>query len=164
MSKDNVVVGFVGLGTMGGRMAANVQRAGFKLIVHDLHKQAASHHLAAGAIWADSPRALAREADVIFSSLPEPSDVEAVSLGGDGLIAGIKPGAAYFDLSTNSPSVVKKLNAAFAAAAQLVQHPASWQSGSAGTKTSSTNTRPYSTRSATRPPILGRSAAPPWRS
>ena len=114
MSKDNVVVGFVGLGTMGGRMAANVQRAGFKLVVHDLHRQAASHHLAAGAIWADSPRALAREADVIFSSLPEPSDVEAVALAGDGLIAGIKPGAAYFDLSTNSLSVVKKLNAAFA--------------------------------------------------
>ncbi len=114
MSKDNVVVGFVGLGTMGGRMAANVQRAGFKLVVHDLHRQAASHHLAAGAIWADSPRALAREADVIFSSLPEPSDVEAVALAEDGLIAGIKPGAAYFDLSTNSLSVVKKLNAAFA--------------------------------------------------
>jgi phosphoglycerate dehydrogenase-like enzyme len=50
MYKDNVVVGFVGLGTMGGRMAANVQRAGFKLVVHDLHRQAASHHLAAGAI------------------------------------------------------------------------------------------------------------------
>ena len=114
MSKDNTTVGFVGLGTMGGRMAANVQRAGFKLLVHDLHRQAASHHLAAGAIWADSPRALAREADVIFSSLPEPSDVEAVALGPDGLIAGIKPGAAYFELSTNSPSVVKKLNAAFA--------------------------------------------------
>lgn len=114
MSKDNVTVGFVGLGTMGGRMAANVQRAGFKLIVHDLHRQAASHHLADGAIWAESPRALAREADVIFSSLPEPSDVEAVALGPDGLVAGIKPGAAYFDLSTNSPSVVKKLNAAFA--------------------------------------------------
>jgi 3-hydroxyisobutyrate dehydrogenase len=114
MSKDNVTVGFVGLGTMGGRMATNVQRAGFKLLVHDLHRQAASHNLADGAIWADSPRALATEADVIFSSLPEPSDVEAVALGADGLIAGIKPGAAYFDLSTNSPSVVKKLNAAFA--------------------------------------------------
>ena len=101
MSKDNVTVGFVGLGTMGGRMAANVQKAGFKLLVHDLHRQAASHHLADGAIWADSPRALAREADVIFSSLPEPSDVEAVALGPDGLVAGIKPGAAYFDLSTN---------------------------------------------------------------
>src|SRR5438128_635723 len=81
MSKDNVTVGFVGLGTMGGRMAANVQRAGFRLIVHDLHRQAASHHLADGAVWADSPAALARQADVIFSSLPEPSDVEAVALG-----------------------------------------------------------------------------------
>ena len=94
MSKDNVTVGFVGLGTMGGRMAANVQRAGFKLIVHDLHRQAASHHLADGAVWADSPAALARQADVIFSSLPEPSDVEAVALGPDGLNAAIKPGEA----------------------------------------------------------------------
>ena len=114
MAKDNIIVGFVGLGTMGGRMATNLQKAGFQLVVHDLHRQAASHHLNAGAVWADSPCALAREADVIFSSLPEPSDVEAVALGRDGLIAGIKPGAAYFDLSTNSPSVVKKLNAAFA--------------------------------------------------
>jgi len=114
MSKDNVTVGFVGLGTMGGRMAANLQKAGYKLIVHDLHRQAASHHLNAGAIWADTPRALAMDADVIFSSLPEPPDVEAVALGPDGLIAGIKSGAAYFDLSTNAPSMVKKLNAAFA--------------------------------------------------
>jgi 3-hydroxyisobutyrate dehydrogenase-like beta-hydroxyacid dehydrogenase len=126
MAKDNVVVGFVGLGTMGGRMAANLQKAGFKLVVHDLHRQAASHHLNAGAIWADSPRTLASQADVIFSSLPEPSDVEAVALGPDGLIAGIKPGAAYFDLSTNSPSVVKKLHAAFAAkGAHMLDAPVS---------------------------------------
>jgi 3-hydroxyisobutyrate dehydrogenase len=51
---------------------------------------------------------------VIFTSLPEPPDVEAVALGPDGLMGGVKPGTAYFDLSTNSPSVVKKLNAAFA--------------------------------------------------
>jgi len=114
MSKDNVVVGFVGLGTMGGRMAANLQKAGFKLVVHDLHRQAASHHLNAGAIWADSARTLASQADVMFTSLPEPSDVEAVARGPDGLLAGIRPGAAWFDLSTNSPSVVKALHAAFA--------------------------------------------------
>jgi 3-hydroxyisobutyrate dehydrogenase-like beta-hydroxyacid dehydrogenase len=114
MSRDNVVVGFIGLGTMGSRMAANLQKAGYKLIVHDLHRQAASHHLSAGATWADSPRALARQADVIFSSLPEPSDVETVALGLDGLLAGIKADVAYFDLSTNSPAVVKKLHAAFA--------------------------------------------------
>jgi len=114
MSKSNIVVGFIGLGTMGGRMAANLQAAGFKLVVHDLHRQAASHHLNADATWADSPRALASDADVIFSSLPEPSDVEMVTLGEQGLAAGIKPGAAYFDLSTNSPSVVKKLHTVLA--------------------------------------------------
>jgi 3-hydroxyisobutyrate dehydrogenase len=114
MSIHTVVVGFVGLGTMGGRMATNLQKAGFKLVVHDLHRQAASHHLNAGAVWAESPRALASQSDVIFTSLPEPADVEAVVLGPDGLLAGIKPGAAYFDLSTNAPAVVKKLNAAFA--------------------------------------------------
>jgi 3-hydroxyisobutyrate dehydrogenase len=114
MSKDNIVVGFIGLGTMGGRMATNLQKAGFKVVVHDLYRQAASHHLNAGAVWADSPRALASQSDVIFTSLPEPADVEAVALGSDGLLAGIKPGAAYFDLSTNAPAMVKKLNAAFA--------------------------------------------------
>ena len=114
MSKNNAVVGFIGLGTMGGPMASNLQKAGYKLVVHDLHRQAASHHLAAGAQWAESPGALARNADVIFSSLPEPSDVETVALGPDGLISGMKPGAAYFDLSTNAPSLVKKLHAAFA--------------------------------------------------
>src|SRR5436190_3484789 len=114
MTKQNMLVGFVGLGTMGGRMAANLQKAGFKLIVHDLHRQAASHHLNTGAIWADTPRVLASQTDVIFSSLPEPVDVEAVALGPDGLISGMKAGAAYFDLSTNSPAVVKKLHAAFA--------------------------------------------------
>jgi 3-hydroxyisobutyrate dehydrogenase len=107
MAKDDVVVGFIGLGIMGGRMAANLQKAGYKLVVHDLQRQAASHHLNAGAAWADNPRALAGRSDVIFSSLPEPPDVEAVALGPDGLIAGMKPGTAYFDLSTNSPSVVR---------------------------------------------------------
>jgi 3-hydroxyisobutyrate dehydrogenase len=115
MSKDPILVGFVGLGTMGGKMAANLQKAGYKLVVHDIRRQAASHHLNAGAIWADSPRALATQADVMFTSLPEPHDVEAVALGPEGLLAGIKPGAAYFDLSTNSPLMVRRLADAFAA-------------------------------------------------
>src|SRR5258708_23117676 len=96
MSEDSMVVGFVGLGTMGSRMAANVQKAGLKLLVHDLHRQAASHHLKAGAIWADSPRALAGQADVIFSSLPEPADVQAVALAPPRLIARLHPGPPPF--------------------------------------------------------------------
>jgi 3-hydroxyisobutyrate dehydrogenase len=109
-----VQVGFVGLGMMGSRMAGNLQKGGFKLVVNDLRKDTAASHLAAGAAWADTPKALATQADVIFTSLPEPPDVEKVALSANGLLAGIKKGAAWFDLSTNAPSVVKKLSAAFA--------------------------------------------------
>src|ERR1700755_546609 len=98
---EEVVVGYIGLGTMGGRMATNIQKAGYKLIVHDLHRQSASHHLQASAEWADTPRALAEKCDVIFTSLPEPADVERVALGAGGLIEGMKKGAAHFDMSTN---------------------------------------------------------------
>jgi 3-hydroxyisobutyrate dehydrogenase len=107
-------VGFIGLGTMGARMASNLQKAGYKLVVNDLRNDAAAPHLAAGAVWADTPRRLAEQADVIFTSLPEPPDVEKVALAADGLLAGIKPDAVWFDLSTNSQSLVKKLAAAFA--------------------------------------------------
>jgi len=111
---DGIVVGYIGLGTMGGRMATNLQKAGYKLIVHDLHRQSASHHLQNGAEWADTPRALAKKCDVIFTSLPEPADVERVALGADGLIDGIRNGAVYFDMSTNAQSVVKKIYDSFA--------------------------------------------------
>ena len=107
-------IGFVGLGTMGSRMAGNLQKAGHQLVVHDLRKEAAAPCLATGAVWADTPRALAAQCDLIFTSLPEPPDVEAVALSPEGLLAGVRPGAAWFDLSTNSPSLVKRLAAAFA--------------------------------------------------
>jgi 3-hydroxyisobutyrate dehydrogenase len=123
---NELVVGFIGLGTMGGRIAANIQKAGYEVIVHDLHRQSASHHLQAGATWAETPRALAEKSDVIFTSLPEPADVERVALGADGLIEGAKKGAAYFDLSTNSPAVVKRIHDAFAArGAQMLDAPVS---------------------------------------
>jgi 3-hydroxyisobutyrate dehydrogenase-like beta-hydroxyacid dehydrogenase len=106
-------VGFIGLGMMGAGMAANLQKAGHQLVVHDLHRQAASRHLADGAIWAATPRAVAEQCEVIFTSLPTPPDVEAVALGEDGLLAGMQPGSAYFDLSTNSVALVRQLHATF---------------------------------------------------
>lgn len=107
------LVGFVGLGTMGARMAANLQRGGYRLIVHDLHREAAEPLMADGAVWAESPQAVAAQTDVFFTSLPEPADVETAVLGPRGLLSGVKHGAACFDLSTNSPIVVKRLAAAF---------------------------------------------------
>ncbi len=107
-------VGFIGLGTMGGHMAANLQKAGFRLIVNDVRRAAAEAHLAGGATWADTPRALAAQCDVIFTSLPGPPEVEAVALGRDGLIEGVRADAAYFDLSTNARATVRRISAAFA--------------------------------------------------
>ena len=107
-------VGFIGLGTMGASMAANLQKAGYELVVHDIRRAAAERHMAAGAIWADSPKALAEQCEVIFTSLPGPPEVEEVALGANGLLAGMKDGSAYFDLSTNSPTRVRELNRRFA--------------------------------------------------
>jgi 3-hydroxyisobutyrate dehydrogenase len=123
---NDIVVGFIGLCTMGGKIATNIQKAGYKVIVHDLHRQSAGHHLQAGAEWADTPRAVAEKSDVIFTSLPEPADVERVALGADGLIEGVKKSTAYFDLSTNAQSVVKALHDAFAAkGAHMLDAPVS---------------------------------------
>jgi 3-hydroxyisobutyrate dehydrogenase-like beta-hydroxyacid dehydrogenase len=134
MGSETVVIGFIGLGTMGGHMAANLQERGYRLIVHDARQAAAAGHLAKGATWAASPRTLAEQVDVVFTSLPEPADVEEVALGAEGLIAGVRRGAAFFDLSTNSPAVVRKLNAAFAAkGADMLDAPVS--GGPAGAKT-----------------------------
>jgi len=107
-------VGFIGLGTMGRHMAANLQKAGHELVVHDVRREAAESHIKAGARWADSPRAVAEAAEVIFASLPEPKDVESVALDEkNGLLSGMTAGKAFFDLSTNSPTVVRRLYAIF---------------------------------------------------
>ena len=102
-------VGFIGVGTMGAGMASNMQKGGNELVVNDLTRQAASRHLNAGAIWAESPKAVAQACDVVFTSLPTPSDVEKVGTGENGLMEGLRPGSAWFDLSTNAVDVVRSL-------------------------------------------------------
>ena len=109
--------GFIGLGTMGASMAANlqkgVQKDGHTVLVHDVRREAASTHIKNGAIWADSPASIAAECEIIFSSLPGPVEFEAVSYGDTGLLATIRPDAAYFDLTTNSPTTVRKAHAEY---------------------------------------------------
>ncbi|MSQ27055.1 MAG: NAD(P)-dependent oxidoreductase [Dehalococcoidia bacterium] len=107
-------IGFIGLGTMGHHMAANLMAAGHTLVVHDLRREAAARHLASGATWAETPAEVAEQTDVVFTSLPGPPEVEAVALGEAGLLKGLSPGKVYFDLSTNSPTLVRHIHDVFA--------------------------------------------------
>src|SRR5271165_3030870 len=113
-AERNMRVGFIGLGMMGKGMAANLQKAGHDLVVHDLSRAAAEPFLAKGAVWANAPKQVAEQSEVIFTSLPVPADVEQVALGANGLIEGMRPDAAFFDMSTNSVATVRKIHAAFA--------------------------------------------------
>lgn len=107
-------VGFIGLGTMGAGIALNVIRGQHSLVVHDINRRSADPHLELGATWADTPREVAAASEVVFTSLPGPTEVQAVALGDDGILAGLSVGQAYFDLSTNSPTVMRELHARFA--------------------------------------------------
>src|SRR5256712_4639977 len=100
-------IGFIGLGTMGRHMASNLIRAGHALVVHDVRREAAAPHRDAGAGWADTPRAVAEATDVVFTSLPGPPEVEAVALGEQGLLAGLKAGKGLFDPTPNPPPPVR---------------------------------------------------------
>jgi 3-hydroxyisobutyrate dehydrogenase-like beta-hydroxyacid dehydrogenase len=106
-------VGFIGVGTMGRHMASNLMKGGYELVVNDVRREAAAPHLKAGATWADTPRAVAAATEVVFTSLPGPVEVESVALGEQGLLSGMAAGKVYFDLSTNSPAVVRKIHEVF---------------------------------------------------
>ena len=112
-------VGFIGLGHMGKLMAAAVLRAGYELTIHDIRPEAAEDPLLAGARWADTPRATAAASDVLITSLPGPEQVDAVVLGPDGVLSGLRPGTFYIDMSTSTPGEMRKI--ADAAAGRSVQ-------------------------------------------
>jgi 3-hydroxyisobutyrate dehydrogenase len=106
-------VGFIGLGNMGSHMARHIIQAGYEVMVHDLSETAAESHLELGADWGGTPAEVARFADVVFTSLPGPKEVEVVALGDSGIVEGAHDDLIYVDLSTNSPVTVKKIHQRF---------------------------------------------------
>lgn len=104
-------LGFIGLGTMGRHMARHLIEAGHDVTVHDVRREAADEHVAAGATWSDTVAGVCPGAVAVFTSLPGPPEVQAVVLGEGGLAASMEPGSAYFDLSTNSPTVLRGIHA-----------------------------------------------------
>ena len=94
-------IGFIGLGAMGRHMAANLQRAGHEVQAHDLRR------VEGFADWKSTAAEAARGCEVLFTSLPGPKEVEAIAKQ---VRADIPEGAAWFDLSTNSPECVRRLH------------------------------------------------------
>jgi 3-hydroxyisobutyrate dehydrogenase len=119
-------LGFIGTGTMGNPIAARLIDAGHELVVSDVSRAATVKLEQRGARRAASPRAVASECAVVFSSLPGPAQVRAVVEGPDGLLAAQRAGLVHIDLSTSSYEAVQSLAAVEAAAgALLVDAPVS---------------------------------------
>ncbi len=108
-------IGWVGTGVMGRSMCGHLLAAGCTARVHTRTRERATDLLAKGAAWAASPREAAAGADVIFSMVGFPSDVEDVILGPDGVLAGAEAGAVIVDMTTSQPSLAVRIHAAAAA-------------------------------------------------
>lgn len=106
-------VGFIGLGTMGIGMASNLRKAGYDLVVHDVRKESAQPLLEANAAWAESVAEVGRTAEIVFTSLPGPKEMREIGLGQGGLLESMRPGSTWFDLTTNSPTVIRDVSQSF---------------------------------------------------
>ena len=109
MTQGKPVVGFIGLGIMGQPMARNLLKAGFGLVVYTRTRGKAEGLLAEGALWADSPAAVARQAPMVITMVADSPDVEQVVLGPQGVIEGVRPGGVVIDMSTVSPRVERAI-------------------------------------------------------
>ena len=103
--------GFIGLGNLGRHLAGSLRAGGFDLTVHDANPAAAAELLEAGAQWADDPQSLAERVDAVVTCLPSPVVSRKVLAGPRGVLAGLKPGGAWIEMSTNDEAEVKALGA-----------------------------------------------------
>jgi len=102
-------VGFIGLGIMGGPMAANLVKAGFDVVGYNLSPQPVQRLVEQGGRGADSLAAAVREADVVITMVPDSPDVEKVALGDDGIYDHARPGTLHVDMSSIRPDVARRV-------------------------------------------------------
>ena len=108
-------VGFIGLGNLGVHLATSLQRNGFDLTVNDIRKESAADLIANGVKWADTPKALAENVDIVITCLPSPAVVKTVMLAENGVLAGLKKGGVWMEMSTNDRHVIEEIAAKAAA-------------------------------------------------
>jgi 3-hydroxyisobutyrate dehydrogenase-like beta-hydroxyacid dehydrogenase len=104
-----VEIGFIGLGIMGSRMAANLLKNGYHLALYNRTPEKAKALLARGAAWAENPAILAEGADILFTILANPEAVQETTLGPGGFLDRMHAGAIWVDCSTVNPSFTKKM-------------------------------------------------------
>lgn len=102
-------VGFIGLGIMGSRMAANLQKAGHTLTIFNRTREKAERLLANGASWAESPAELAKNAEVVVTMLAHPEAVEQAALGEEGFLQTMSKGTLWLDSSTVHPDFSRQM-------------------------------------------------------
>lgn len=111
---DRPTVGWIGVGAMGLPICRNLLKGGCELMVYDRLPERVDQAVTAGATGADSVRAVAQRSDLLFSMVYDDQAFEAIVTGPDGVLAGIRPGSLYVDMSTVSPRVSKEMAALLA--------------------------------------------------
>lgn len=109
LDTENTIVGFIGTGVMGKSIAGHLLTAGYPLVVYTRTKDKAAELLERGAKWANSAKDIARQANVVFTMVGYPRDVEEVYFGENGLIANGKEGSYLIDMTTSSPSLAASI-------------------------------------------------------
>lgn len=109
---EKMRVGWIGTGVMGHSMAANLLAADFPLTVYSRTRDKAEDLIEKGAEWADSPKDVAIASDIVFSIVGYPADVESVILGDWGALKGLRKGGIVCDMTTSSPELARKIDAA----------------------------------------------------
>lgn len=102
-------IAWIGTGVMGYWMCKHLMDAGFDMLIYTRTKAKAQALLDQGAEWADTPKAAAEKADIIFSIVGYPKDVENVYLAEDGILAGAEPGSIIVDMTTTKPSLAETI-------------------------------------------------------
>jgi 3-hydroxyisobutyrate dehydrogenase-like beta-hydroxyacid dehydrogenase len=113
-------LGFVGLGAMGQLIVPRLMKAGHEVTGWNRSRDKAEPLIKQGMRWADTPRAVAGQSEIVFSIVTDAKAVKACALGPDGIVAGIKPGAVYIDMSTIEPDESRGVAAEFAKAGAVM--------------------------------------------
>jgi len=112
---DALRIGWIGTGIMGASMCGHLMAAGHLATIFTRTRARAEPLLARGAVWADTPRAVAAATDVVFTMVGYPADVREVVLGPEGALTGAAPGTILIDMSTSEPALAREIAAAASA-------------------------------------------------